>query len=780
MPLDNRGGVTRISHDPNLKKDFYDIEPEIKKQAYFQSTNGILVAWGLPAVPVSKYKTFKQKVILKSLKELDVVMDETANSHIRDFYMPIDGHEGPIDEDNLPATGKTLGMFFIEFYNEEQAAEVLVKLDGKQIQKKKGKKSVWHVMRFSEWQAAQSFEEEFKPPSLDDFKSSNSTRAWLEDPEGRDQFMVRYKDGEDHKCAVYWGDHRRGGAVLASDFSSIKKKVLTNKEAEWSPLGSYILTRHGPGMKTYVQNRTGEWIADAKFEHESVDYWDISPNEKYLVTWSSDDNPELIQFWELETGLKQRPFTFGALASQKMGIDWPFFKWSHDDQYFAWIQSSKCKKKAAIPDNLTRADADRIVIFSTEDFRRLDKSSYNCKNVKVMEFCPSKHLLVYVTSASLDHSTGNETIPTAINILTVPQKELKVSYPQVLVHRVNLFWHSSGDYLCAAIIKRKKKKKKSKSGAPPPAEPHSFSLCIFHTAHKHFPRQTIDLGKDPVKHIVWEPTDTKICVLQDLKCNQYVISVYEFGYDPNNPIKYRLFNNPDIPNSVFTSVGDVSWSPMGRYLCLNHENGNRTFFDTQKLKRPRGKDKVKMHDSAEDLYWSPCGRFVVSTVCTALSEDDEGAVSTDNAWVMYNFQGDDVARQEYKGVKGSSKCLFSFTWRPRPKSLFTEEQKADVSSRLRDEYWEKFYDADLEIISEQTSAQVKEFRDREKEWSKIKEVLLEKAVLLKKRREEIRGCESEDEADFEIEDVMEEMRIEVRSSRRMLTPEELDNLKGTN
>merc|ERR1711879_836677 len=129
-----------------------------------------------------------------------------------------------------------------------------------------------------------------------------------------------------------------------------------------------------------------------------------------------------------------------------------FFKWSHDDKYFAWMQSSKVKKKV-VPEDLKLADADKIVIYSTETFRRIGGSSVECRNVKTMDFCPTKHLLVHVTA-------GTENKPTNINILTVPEKELKVSYPQVSVHRVNLFWHNSGDFLCAAIIKRKKKKKK--------------------------------------------------------------------------------------------------------------------------------------------------------------------------------------------------------------------------------------------------------------------------------------------------------------------------------
>jgi len=83
-------------------------------------------------------------------------------------------------------------------------------------------------------------------------------------------------------------------------------------------------------------------------------------------------------------GVKQRPFN--ALASQKMGMDWPFFKWSYDDQYFAWIQSSRCKKKLPVPDNLTKAHADRIVIFSTKDFRRLDKKHMIAKMLKLWNF----------------------------------------------------------------------------------------------------------------------------------------------------------------------------------------------------------------------------------------------------------------------------------------------------------------------------------------------------------------------------------------------------------
>jgi len=763
MPLDTREGIQKISVDPSLKKSFYQTEDEINRDDYFGDTSQILVAWGLPKVSVDKYFSFKSKVIEKSLDNINVSWD-----HVRDFYMPIDGHDKHIvTPDDLPKKGKTLGMFFIEFSDEDTATEVLRGLNGEDITKK----HKWHLMRFADWINVEKYGSEFVPPSLDDFKSSNSARAWLEDPQGRDQFMVRYKEGDDHKCAVYWCDHRRGGAVKSTDFSTMLKKrsVLTKLDAEWSPLGSYIFTRHGPGMRSLVQNRTGEWIEDNKFEHAEVDFWDFSPMEKYLVTYSSENDDDNIIFWNIETGEQIRPFD--ATQCRKFGNQWPFFKWSFDDKYFAWMQSSRVKKKV-IPEDLSIKDADKIVIYSTETFRRVGGSSCECKNVKVMDFCPTKHLLVHVTA-------GNENKPTNINILTVPEKELKVSYPQVSVHRVNLFWHRTGDYLCAAIIKRKKRKKKKKEQSNQ-SEPDAFSLCIFLTAHKNFPRQTIDLGKDPVRHVTWEPTDPKICVLQEHQGNLFQITVYEFGYDKNNPIRHRLFNDPLIKIPKFSNVAYVSWSPMGRYMCLHHNNGNRTFFDSQKLKRVRGKDKVRDHDSADSLAWSPCGRFVVSTVCTPITNgDDDGAGATDNAWVMYNFQGDEIATQRYKGTKSQNKCLFTFDWRPRPPSLLTQKHKEKIRRRLRDDYWEEFEETDKQIRAEGISDEIRRMLELESEWKLIKERLVEKAKPIKTRREELRdGRLSEDEADFDFEEVEEEMRIEGVCTQTLLTKEQVEHLSS--
>lgn len=773
MAVDNRANVQRLSHDPNLKKGFYSIEQEIDKEQYFNNTNSVLVCMGLPKVNREKYSALIKKVIVKHFRQQGVSWDDD----IRDFYMPINGYEGEINEDDLPPSSKekgkgwkTLGMFFVEFNNEEMARKVKLSLDGEPI----AKKSTWQILFWSDWLESEKIEEEFVQPSFDDFKSTDSTRAWLEDFEARDQFMIRWKEAESHKCSVYWGDHRRGGAEFVTDFASTLKKenkdVLTSAEAEWSSKGSYIITKHNPGMRTLVQNRTGEWIEHRRFIHDEVDFWDFSPCEKFLTTWSSE-NKSAIQFWDVETGQEGRPFD--SYCSDSMGVEWPFFKWSYDDQYFAWIQSSKLKSK----DNkdITMRDADKITIYTSKDYKRVKGGSFEAKDIKVIEFCPTQHLLAYVTFPP-DQMNEN---PTSINILTVPGKELKISYPQVSVHRVNLFWHNSGDYLCACVLKRKKRKKKKREQCQ---ESDSASLLVFHCRERNFPRIIVDLGKDKVAAVAWEPNDSKLCVLQDKTLGEFVITIFEFGYDKNFPVQFRIFNNPSIPNPTFHAVDDVFWSPMGRYMCLSHTNGKRTFFDTNTLKRPRGKNREKVHDSAEEPFWSPCGRFLVSTVCSPLRDDDGEAMSTDNAVVMYNFQGDEIARMEFKGAKGgAAKCLFSFAWRPRPKSLVTEEMKQDIQKRLKKQYWEEFSEADKKITLERSSKKKKEMFDREQDWKTRIDGFKAKAAEIRKRREEIRGGRmSEDESEFDWEECEEEQRIASLSTEILLTAEELELLMGSN
>jgi translation initiation factor 3 subunit B len=59
----------------------------------------------------------------------------------------------------------------------------------------------------------------------------------------------------------------------------------TDLYVSWSPLGTYFVTLHRPGMRLWGGP---SWTAQQKFAHPLVKLLDFSPCEKYLVTWSHD------------------------------------------------------------------------------------------------------------------------------------------------------------------------------------------------------------------------------------------------------------------------------------------------------------------------------------------------------------------------------------------------------------------------------------------------------------------------------------------------------------
>jgi len=312
------------------------------------------------------------------------------------------------------------------------------------------------------------------------------------------------------------------------------------------------------------------------------------------------------------------------------------------------------------------------------------------------------------------------------------------------------------------IRKEKKKKKKKKKGGKgrqdddPNKMIASTDLTIFNCQEKGIPRINIDLGKDHVTDMRWDSRESRDCVVQQK--HTAAGGLYEL----------RIFNALTgrslwKTSPTFTGVKNVLWSPAGRHICINQNQGERTFFDTQTLK-----DKKKVHEGAEEIQWCPSGRFVVSTVVSELpdpgdSESHHGA--TDNAWVMYNFQGDEIAHHDYKGAsKNEQKCLFSFQFRPRPPSLLTPEQEEGVRKRLRTEYWDVFEKQDREIKRNTASKKMKERMDRQQEWKEWKEEREKFAKMYSDRRFQLRAgpdypegriSDDEDSYDFQDEPIQE-------------------------
>merc|ERR1712150_140218 len=106
-----------------------------------------------------------------------------------------------------------------------------------------------------------------------------------------------------------------------------------------------------------------------------------------------------------------------------------------------------------------------------------------------------------------------------------------------------------------------------------------------------------------------------------------------------------------INNKVTNHAKKIYWSPMGRYLLFHHDEGDITFFDIKNKCH-----RKKKHDGSEHIYWSPCGRYVVSTVVTKMLKDKEKIIDEmDNSFVMYNYQGKELSKYNFKIKKDKGK-----------------------------------------------------------------------------------------------------------------------------
>jgi len=766
--LDNRAGIERHEHDPTLNKDFYELEEEVQRETYFENTHGILVFSGLPPIKSSKYAKF-MKHLKKELAKQNVDWDE----HVVAFYLPLGDEARAIDEDDPPEGLKTHGLFFIELNNQNLATKLLNNLHGTSF----SKSSTWCITPWEEWLQAEEIAEEFKGPSFEDFQSSNSIRKWLEDPEGRDQILIRSLDKmgdvDYHRCSVWWGDHRRNGAVLETNFEStlakLGKKVLTDSEACWSPLGSYVTSKHdGRGVQTWCQER-GDWVLCNRFEHMGTEFFDWSPNETYLITLAFEEDDSkgekaMLQLWNAKTGEPRRKLD--ATYHYNAGFKWPYLKWSNDDKYFAWIHTSKWKKSKE-KQNLGKADADRFVVFEADTCRRLDSKAVDCPNIRLLTFSPgprrirggeNKPLIAFGTKGSKDK-------PTSICLMEIPTKQRVCTSPHFDVFNADLLWHPNGQWLCSKIAKKRRKKKKKGQIRGPEDQIASFGLTIFNCGHEDIPRDTIQLGRETIIDFQWEPTRPRLCILQKAQLNESIIRIFDF-----KGIKSREVLHP---SPKYIQVESIHWSPAGRHICLHHApNGDRTFFDTETLK-----DKRQTHEGAAEVAWDPSGRFLVSSVVSDLGLADEGyGAATDNGWVMYNFQGEKIAQQDFKGGNGKQKqCLFSFQWRPRPPSLLLEKQKKEIEKTLKKTYWDEFKRQDEEIFRKSASKKMKDRLDKQQEWQLIMEELHNDSEQFAKERIALRdGRESEDEDEYDYEMIEEQEPISYIEEE--VTVEELEQL----
>ena len=219
--------------------------------------------------------------------------------------------------------GKTLGFAFIEFDDDKAAAEAVKQRNNFKLDKA----HVFKVNRYPDLARFANTPEEYAEPAAPAYEQQEDLLAFLGDAAVRDQFLLRHANTTE----IQWV---RSDGITELDYDGAKQRAAGRRTwcdmyTLWSPRGTYLATYHRQGIALWGGK---SWNQMQKFPQAGVQHCCFSPRENYVVTWNGRDDgkdPKACMTWNLKTGRAMRPFAVWK------GSQWPVFRWSHDDKYFA-------------------------------------------------------------------------------------------------------------------------------------------------------------------------------------------------------------------------------------------------------------------------------------------------------------------------------------------------------------------------------------------------------------------------------------------------------------
>jgi translation initiation factor 3 subunit B len=335
-----------------------ELVPEPMYPKLHRSFETAIVITNLPKVPQEKLDRLTQVVTRLASKIGTLATSDTFSG----VLMPFDAK-----------TESTLGFCFVEYATMEEANNAVDVLQGYSFDKK-------HQLRVSAYSRAKQLEtidteHAFVAPEPAPFQEKPNACKWLEDPNQRDSFIVRYQN----ETNALWFDAKTDPML---DYDGAREKEAGVAWCEyychWSPAGSYLATLvPSKGVILWsgdTYEKTGRFVAPG------VKMVLFSPQENYLLTNNQDpSDPAAIKIYHIPTGNLLRAF---ALYPDNMEQDQapPPFLWSHDDKYLA------------------RMGMGLISIFETPGMRLLDSRSLAAEGISEFQWNPKKNIIVYWVS----------------------------------------------------------------------------------------------------------------------------------------------------------------------------------------------------------------------------------------------------------------------------------------------------------------------------------------------------------------------------------------------
>lgn len=675
----------RLEDIPVDDIDFSDLEEK------YQVTNNVnfdqyVVVSGAPVIPESKVPVLKKALVGLFSKAGKVI----------DMEFPIDAQ-----------TKKSKGFLFVECASPADGNRIIKAFHTKRLDLKH--RLYIYTMKDVEKYNSASFNTDFKEPEMPEFVPSSSLKSWLQDEEVRDQFILQ----KDELTTAFWNS-----TVADADTVVESRENWSNNYVRFSPKGTYLFSYHDQGVVAWGGPHFDRL---RRFYHPNVRTSSVSPNERYLVTFSAEpiifneddkDCPftkrnegHQICIWEIVSGLLMT--TFPVVKSPF--LHWPIIRWSYNDKYCA------------------RMVGDTLVVHDSENsFAPMDNKALKVPGIRDFSFAPSgvklqpfrqndepSVILAYWTPETNNMSCKG-------TIVEVPRGRVLKTVNLVQVSNVTLHWQNQSEFLCFNVERHTKSKKTIFS-----------NLEVCRLTEKDIPVEKIEL-KDCVIAFEWEPNGNRFVIIADHETGddnpaipRHIVSFYapearekEKGPQPTGIKKWKVVAN--IPDKFSNTI---SWSPAGRFVVVatlvkpNVRKSDFFFYDLDfagekninesKDVNASLKDVAKpTFMSATDMEWDPSGRFL-SVWSSALKHKME------NGFKIFNIAGTVVREETVANFK-------NFAWRPRPESLLTNAEKKKVRKSLRE--WSAQFE-EQDAMEADTAMRDLILRQREllKEWHEYRD-----------------------------------------------------------
>ncbi|KAJ3509414.1 hypothetical protein NLJ89_g5235 [Agrocybe chaxingu] len=675
--------------------DYSDIEA--KYQVHFdESFDNVVVVDGLPVIDKAKLDKLVSKVVKEFSKKGVLIKAD-------DISMPWDN-----------AAGKSKGYMFVEFRNVDDANLAIANLHNHPFDAK----HTFKVNYFADIERYQDFDETYVEPEQEEYTPREHLRAWLADPQGRDQY-VTYRGDE---VLIHW--HGKPSQCEVAYKPEWKDFLYV----AWSPSGTYVATLHRQGVRLWGGP---SWKPQQRFAHPLVKLIDFSPCEQYLVTWSNepivvpegatqgpqyfspDDEGNNIAVWNIKSGDLLRTFSThsdGDPTPVKKQMQWPALKWSPDDKYVARITPGQMISVHELPSMYLQGKKslkiEGVVDFEWCPLGEKDKEDANPSNGKPAKK-PRENMLAYWTP-----EVANQ--PARVTLMAFPSRTI---LRQKNLFNCKLYWQNQGDFL-------------------------------------YYPVEVVEL-KDTVMDFSWEPKGERFAIVSSSDPNlgnpgpgitiKTDVSFYQLDHGKND---FRLLRTLSSRTS-----NAIRWSPRGRHVVLatvgSSSKSELEFWDLDFNSDDRKEGQTEWgtgiqllgsadHYGVTDVEWDPSGRYL-ATSASAWTH------TLENGYAIWDFRGQEL-------VKNIQDRFKQFIWRPRPPTLLSKEKQKQVRRNLK-EYSRAF---DEEDAAEESNVSAELIAHRKRlvdEWNAWR--LLRRKELGSADRPQSKD-ESKEEIEVWIDEVIEQ------------------------